>query len=119
MNHTPDYAALERDRNSRIANASAALFEGEKKRLADIQRQTELAFARLYGGKLTPEITARLLEGQILDADVLCTVSGGLDEMPKFLGFIRVWPRQTRFLSQKMFGLCRCQIEGKFSTGGS
>jgi hypothetical protein len=83
MNHTPNYAEIERDRQSRIENASAALLGSERKRLSDIHRQTELALARLYGGKLTPEITARLLEGQILDADVLCTVSGGLDEMPK------------------------------------
>lgn len=73
---------LEKGRQSRIELASSALFSGEKKRLEGIQHETALALARVYSGKLTEDVTARLISSLILDADVLCEVSGGLKTMP-------------------------------------
>ncbi|MEP6067615.1 MAG: hypothetical protein ABJ246_17380 [Paracoccaceae bacterium] len=72
-----------KDRQGRIERACASMPSSQKTRLDDIHRQAEVALARVYGNRLVPEVTSRLLDGMILDASVLCTIGGGVDEMPK------------------------------------
>lgn len=82
MNDFTHYMEQEKDRQGRIERAGAALLSGEKERLGEIQQETALALARVYSGNLTEDVTARLIASMVLDADVLCAVSGGLSTMP-------------------------------------
>ncbi|MDB5657475.1 MAG: hypothetical protein JWS10_90 [Cypionkella sp.] len=51
-------------------------------RLTPLESQYELALARLYGAKLTPIMTAHLLENLILESEILVHLSGGQAELP-------------------------------------
>jgi len=51
-------------------------------RLKEAQRKGELALARVYGHRLDARVCERIIEGMILAPEVLCSVSGGINELP-------------------------------------
>lgn len=72
----------EKDRQSRIDTQLAVMPPHQRKRLEDAQRQGELALARAFGHRLDERVSARIIEGMVLSPEVLCTVGGGVNELP-------------------------------------
>lgn len=72
----------ENDRTSRIEGQKAVMPPHQQKRLEEVQRHAELALARVYGHRLHPDIVKRIVEGLILDPEVLCSIGGGVNELP-------------------------------------
>ena len=72
----------ENDRQSRIETQLAVMPPHQKKRLEVAQREAELGLARVFGHRLNSQVAARIVEGIILKPEVLCTVGGGVNELP-------------------------------------
>ncbi|HCP80147.1 MAG TPA: hypothetical protein DIT67_00615 [Octadecabacter sp.] len=72
----------EKDRQSRIDAQLAVTPKHQLKRLDAVRRQAELALARVYGHRLDARVSARIVDGLILSPEVLCTIGGGVNELP-------------------------------------
>ena len=72
----------ERNRQSRIDAQLAVTPEHQLKRLEAVQRHAELALARVFGHRLDERVSARIIDGLILSPEVLCTIGGGVNELP-------------------------------------
>ncbi|MDA8584981.1 hypothetical protein N9L47_01795 [Rhodobacteraceae bacterium] len=72
----------ERDRQCRIETQVSAMPPHQKNRLEFAQREAELALARVFGHRLNSQVAARIVEGMVLNPAVLCTVGGGVNELP-------------------------------------
>ena len=72
----------EKDRISRIEALIDAMPPHQEKRLNDVKRQGELALARCYGHDLHPDVAKRIVDNLVLNPAVLCTVGGGVNELP-------------------------------------
>lgn len=83
MTNIQTYIDSENDRQGRIERVSATMPSSQAQRLAEIKQYAEVALARVYGGRIAPELVQRMTDGLILDASVLCSIGGGVDEMPK------------------------------------
>lgn len=83
MTDIQTYIDAENDRQGRIERVSATMPSSQAQRLTEIKQATEVALARIYGSRLAPELVQRMTDGLVLDASVLCSIGGGVDEMPK------------------------------------
>jgi len=72
----------EKDRQSRIDQQMAVSPEYQSKHLRTVRQQTELAFARVFSHRLNERVRDRILDGLVLVPEVLCTIGGGMDELP-------------------------------------
>ncbi len=72
----------EKDRLSRIETQLAVMPPHQRKRLEEVQRLGELALARTFGNRLPARVSARLIEGMALSPEVLCSIGGGVNELP-------------------------------------
>ena len=72
----------ENKRQSRITAQHDAMPPHQKIRLEAAQRSLELALARAYGYRLNAGVAQRIVEGMVLDAACLCSVGGGVNELP-------------------------------------
>jgi len=72
----------EKDRLSRIAALVDVMPPHQIKRLDEVKHKAELALARCYGHRLHPDIVTRIVEGMVLDPEVLCSIGGGVNELP-------------------------------------
>ena len=72
----------EKDRLSRIETQLAVMPPHQLKRLQAAQRQGELALARTFGNRLNARVSERIVAGMVLDPAVLCTIGGGVNELP-------------------------------------
>lgn len=77
-----DEWAMEQDRQSRIDAQLAVMPAHQKTRLETEQRELELALARVYGNRLHEEIAKRIVASMTLDPQCLCTIGGGVRELP-------------------------------------
>lgn len=85
MTDIQTFIDAENDRQGRIERVSATMPSSQAQRLAEIKQAAEVALARVYGNRLAPELVQRMKEGLVLDPSVLCSIGGGVDEMPKSL----------------------------------
>ncbi len=81
MNFTTEWEQ-EQDRLSRIETQLAVMPPHQLKRLQAAQRQGELALARTFGNRLNARVSERIVAGMVLDPAVLCTIGGGVNELP-------------------------------------
>jgi hypothetical protein len=72
----------EKDRLSRIETLMDVMPPHQVKRLDEAKRQGELALARSYGHRLHPDVAARIVANLSLNPSVLCTIGGGVNELP-------------------------------------
>lgn len=72
----------EKARQSRIDAQRAVCPPHQLKRLETAQREAELALARVYGHRLNSRVSGRIIEGMILVPEVLCSIGGGVNELP-------------------------------------
>jgi len=72
----------EKDRLSRIETQMAVMPPQQRTRLEEAQRQGELALARTFGNRLDARVSERIVAGMILEPTVLCTIGGGVNELP-------------------------------------
>jgi len=72
----------DRDRTARIENLMSTMPPHHVKRLEEAQRQLSLGLARAYGTRLNEHVANRIVEGLILDPECLCSISGGVNELP-------------------------------------
>jgi len=72
----------ENQRRSRIAAQLDVMPPHQLKRLGAAQRNLELALARMFGHRLHQEIASRIIAGMVLDPACLCSVGGGVNELP-------------------------------------
>lgn len=73
---------LENKRVSRIATQIDDMPSHQRYRLDAAMHSTEIALARVYGNRLNEHVSKRIVEGIVLDPAVLCTISGGVNELP-------------------------------------
>lgn len=73
---------LENKRLSRIATQLDGMPSHQRSRLDAAMHATEVALARVYGNRLNEHVSKRIIEGIVLDPAVLCTISGGINELP-------------------------------------
>lgn len=83
MTNIQNYIDAENDRQGRIERVSATMPSTQAQRLTQIKQAAEVALARVYGGRLAPELVQRMTDGLVLDASVLCSIGSDVDEMPK------------------------------------
>lgn len=69
-------------RRSRITTQHYVMPLHQKKRLEAAQRSLELGLARVYGNRLNAGVAQRIVEGMVLDPACLCSVGGGVNELP-------------------------------------
>jgi len=72
----------EKRRQSRIDTQLAVLPPHQATRLDAVKRNLELALARTYGNRLDARVCQRIVDGVVLDPACLCTIGGGVNEMP-------------------------------------
>jgi hypothetical protein len=72
----------ENKRQSRIATQNEGLTHSQRERLNPAKHAAEVALARAYSGRLNEGISKRIVEGLVLQPEVLCTISGGVNELP-------------------------------------
>jgi len=72
----------EKARQSRIDAQRAVCPPHQLNRLKAAQREAELALARVYGHRLDSRVSGRIIEGMILAPEVLCSIGGGVNELP-------------------------------------
>lgn len=94
MNFHDEWEA-EKDRLSRIETQLAVMPPHQRKRLEEVQRQGELALARTFGNRLPARVSARLIEGMVLLPEVLCTIGGGVNELPTDQEGWNLWAADT------------------------
>ena len=80
-----DQIDQDKHRQSCIDAQVAVTPEHQMKRLKAIKAQAELALARVYGHRLDERVSARIINGLALSPEVLCSIGGGVDEMPNNL----------------------------------
>jgi hypothetical protein len=84
-----------RARQSRIDALLEKTPPHQMKRYREIQRQGELALARVFGGRLHARVSERIVEGMILDPEVLCSIGGGVNEMPTTTEGWHLWAKRA------------------------
>lgn len=72
----------EKDRQSRIDAQRAVCPPHQLNRLKAVQRDAELALARTFGNRLDTAVSTRIVEGMVLLPEVLCSIGGGVNELP-------------------------------------
>ena len=72
----------ENERISRIEALMDAMPPHQMKRLDEVKREGELALARCYGHDLHADVAKRVVDNLVLNPAVLCTVGGGVNELP-------------------------------------
>ncbi len=77
MNAFNDEWEKEKRRQSRIDAQMAVLPPHQAKRLSDAKHKLEIALARVFGNRLDERVSARIVEGVVLDPACLCTIGGG------------------------------------------
>jgi hypothetical protein len=77
-----DVIDAEKVRQSRIDTQRAVCPPHQLNRLKAVQREAELALARTFGNRLDPAVSTRIVEGMILLPEVLCSIGGGVNELP-------------------------------------
>jgi len=85
----------EKARQSRIDAQRAVCPPHQMKRLDTAQREAELALARVYGHRLDARVSERIIEGMILAPEVLCSIGGGVNELPTDAKGWDAWARET------------------------
>lgn len=69
-------------RQSRIVAQLNAMPPHQLKRLGLVKQELALALSRVYGHRLKQEFRDRIVSEAVLDPRVLCTVGGGVNELP-------------------------------------
>ncbi|PIE14851.1 MAG: hypothetical protein CSA68_09280 [Rhodobacterales bacterium] len=72
----------EKNRQSRIDAQRVVTPPHQIKRLEEAQMNARVALARKYGHRLDARVSERIIDGMILLPEVLCTIGGGVDELP-------------------------------------
>ena len=72
----------EKDRQSRIEQQLGVMPPHQAKRLEQAQMNARVALARTFGHRLDARVSERIIEGMILEPEVLCTIGGGVNELP-------------------------------------
>lgn len=88
----------ENQRRSRIAAQIDVMPPHQLKRLEAAQRNLELALARTFGHRLNQEVASRIVTGMVLDPACLCSVGGGVQELPNTS---QGWDAYARELANK------------------
>lgn len=83
----------EKDRLSRIEAQLAVTPPHQLRRLESEKKKAGLALARVFGSRLNEAIAERIVEGMVLDPAVLCTIGGGVRELPSGTKGWDVWAR--------------------------
>lgn len=78
-----DVIDAENDRQSRIDAQLAVMPPHQMQRLEAAKLNARIALARVYGHRLDTRVSERIIDGMILLPEVLCSVGGGVDELPK------------------------------------
>lgn len=71
-----------KDVTARVERLTSGLTNTQAERLRTIQLKTQVAIAKKYGSRLNDSIVDKITGELILRPDVLCSVAGGIDEMP-------------------------------------
>ena len=87
----------ENKRESRILTQLEGLTHTQKERLNAAKHATEVALARVYGPRLNEAISKRIVAGIVLQPEVLCTISGGMNELPTTQ---EAWDSYARVLAE-------------------
>ena len=82
MNAFSDEWEKEKRRQSRIDAQMAVLPPHQAQRLENTKHKLEVALARVFGNRLDARVSARIVEGVVLDPACLCTIGGGVNELP-------------------------------------
>lgn len=82
MNAFNDEWQKEKDRQTRITQLEDGLVHTQSCRLEVVKREGALALARTFGNRLDARVSERIIEGLILRPEVLCTIGGGVNELP-------------------------------------
>lgn len=69
-------------RESRIVAQLSTMSALQKEKLNEIKHALEMSLCRVYGVRLKPDFRDRVIHECVLDPRVLCTVAGGMNEMP-------------------------------------
>lgn len=72
-----------KDVTARVERLTSGLTNTQAERLRTIQLKTQVAIAKKFGSRLNDSIVEKITNELILRPDVLCSVAGGIDEMPK------------------------------------
>lgn len=72
----------EKRRQSRIDNLLFTMPLHQEKLYEAAQHQLELGLARAFGTRLNEHVAQRIIDGLILDPECLCSISGGVNELP-------------------------------------
>ena len=72
----------EKDRQSRIDAQLAVMPPNQMKRLEAAQMNARVALARVYGHRLDARVSERVIDSMVLLPEVLCTIGGGVNELP-------------------------------------
>lgn len=83
----------EKNRLSRIEAQLAATPPHQMRRLESEKKKAGLALARVFGARLNEAIAERIVEGMVLDPAVLCTIGGGVRELPNDAKGWDAWAR--------------------------
>jgi hypothetical protein len=73
---------LENKYLSRIATQLDGMPTHQENRLDTAKHSTHVALARVYGNRLNEHVSKRIVEGIVLNPAVLCTITGGMNELP-------------------------------------
>ena len=77
-----DVIDAEKDRQSRIDAQRAVTPPHQIKRLEEAQMNARVALARKFGHRLDARVSERIIDSMILMPEVLCTIGGGVNELP-------------------------------------
>lgn len=75
--------ALECARQTRLANYLVSLPKTQLDRLAEERNNLRLGISRVYGDRLADIITDRVVENFALNPECLCSIGGGVRELPQ------------------------------------
>lgn len=70
------------NRIARIENLLSTMPPHQTKRYEQAQHQLALGLARAFGTRLNEHVAQRIVDGLILDPECLCSISGGVNELP-------------------------------------
>ena len=83
----------EKDRLSRIETQLAVTPPHQLRRLESEKNKAALALARVFGSRLDEAVADRIIEGMVLDPSVICTIGGGVRELPNDAKGWDAWAR--------------------------
>lgn len=72
----------EKRRQSRIDSLLSTMPEHQAKRLNEAKQKFAVGLARAFGSRLNEHVAQRLIDGIVLDPACICTIGGGVSELP-------------------------------------